>query len=430
MHPVFARMLIAALSLSGMSLATAADWPQFRGPGGQGHSQAQNLPLAWSETENVTWKIPVAGLGWSSPSIQGNQIWLTTAIDDGKSLRAIAFDTQTGKSLYDVEVFHLDDPGAVHSKNSHASPTPIIEGESVYVHFGAHGTACVATDGTIKWRNQELQYNHRHGPGGSPVIFEDLLILNCDGSDIQFVVAFDKKTGEILWKKKREHIGSDRLTGKSSVPMAYTTPLLVEINGTQQLLSSGADSIVSYNPRTGDEYWWFRYDGYSNVLRPVVGKGLVFISSGYDQPEFFAVRLDGAGDVTATHLGWNMKKAAPLNPSPLLVGDELYLVSDNGIATCLDAVSGKEHWQERIGGNFSASPTFADGRIFLLDEDGVTTLIAPGKKFETLGSNTLEGRTLATPAIIGETIFLRTDKHLYRIEKPIVSTAGKGASGN
>lgn len=151
MHPVFERMLIATLSLSGMSLATAADWPQFRGPGGQGHSQAQNLPLAWSETENVTWKIPVAGLGWSSPSIQGNQIWLTTAIDDGKSLRAIAFDTQTGKSLYDVEVFHLDDPGAVHSKNSHASPTPIIEGESVYVHFGAHGTACVATDGTIKW---------------------------------------------------------------------------------------------------------------------------------------------------------------------------------------------------------------------------------------------------------------------------------------
>jgi outer membrane protein assembly factor BamB len=200
--------------------------------------------------------------------------------------------------------------------------------------------------------------------------------------------------------------------------MAYTTPLLTEINGKIQLLSSGADSIVSYDPLTGDELWWFRYDGYSNVPRPVVGKGHVFISSGYDRPEFFAVRVDGTGDVTESHLAWNMKKAAPLNPSPLLLGDELYLVSDNGIATCLDAVSGEQHWQERIGGNFSASPTFADGRIYFLDEEGKTTVVAPGKKFEVLASNQLEGRTLASPAMVDSSIFLRTDTHLYRIEKP------------
>jgi hypothetical protein len=199
--------------------------------------------------------------------------------------------------------------------------------------------------------------------------------------------------------------------------MSYTTPLLTEINGTIQLLSSGADSIVSYNPRNGEEYWWFRYDGYSNVPRPVVGKGLVFISSGYDQPEFYAVKVDGTGDVTESHLGWNMKKAAPLNPSPLLVGDELYLISDNGIATCLDAVSGTKHWQERIGGNFSASPTLADGKIYLLDEDGKTTVLAPGKKYEVLATNTLEGRTLATPAMVDHSVFLRTDTHLYRLEK-------------
>jgi outer membrane protein assembly factor BamB len=411
------RCLLVLLCVVCVSETQAADWPQFRGPGGQGHSDATNLPLTWSETENITWKVPVAGLGWSSPAIQGDQIWITTAIDEGKKLHAIALDRATGKTLHDVTVFEIAEPGPVHSKNSHASPTPLIEGNRVYVHYGAHGTACLKTDGTVVWKTQDLKHDHRHGPGGSPVIFEDLLILNCDGSDIQFVVALDKNTGEIRWKKKREHIGEDRLTGKSNVPMSYTTPLLTEINGTIQLLSSGADSIVSYNPRNGEEYWWFRYDGYSNVPRPVVGKGLVFISSGYDRPEFYAVKVDGTGDVTESHLGWNMKKAAPLNPSPLLVGDELYLVSDNGIATCLDAVSGTQHWQERIGGNFSASPTLADGKIYLLDEEGKTTVIAPGKKYEVLATNTLEGRTLATPAMVDHSVFLRTDTHLYRLEK-------------
>ncbi len=410
------RCLLVLLCVVCVSETQAADWPQFRGPGGQGHSDATNLPLTWSETENIKWKVPVAGLGWSSPAIKGDQIWITSAVDDGKTLHAIALDRATGKSLHDVTIFELAEPGPVHAKNSHASPTPLIEGDRVYVHYGAHGTACLKTDGTIVWKTPDLKHDHRHGPGGSPVIFEDLLILNCDGSDIQFVVALDKNTGEIRWKKKREHIGEDRLTGKSNVPMSYTTPLLAEINGTIQLLSSGADSIVSYNPRNGEEYWWFRYDGYSNVPRPVVGKGLVFISSGYDRPEFYAVKVDGTGDVTESHLGWNMKKAAPLNPSPLLVGDELYLVDDDGIATCLDAVTGTQHWQRRIGGNFSASPTLADGKIYLLDEDGKTTVLAPGKKYEVLATNTLEGRTLATPAMVDHSVFLRTDTHLYRIE--------------
>ena len=407
-----ATVLLACLEV----FAIAADWPQFRGPGGQGHSDAKGLPVTWSESEHIKWKVEVPGLGWSSPSIQGSRIWLTSSMEDGKSLHVLALDRETGSVVHDVEVFRLEDAGAIHKKNSHASPTALIEGDRVYVHFGAHGTACVSTDGQVVWKNLELKHNHRHGPGGSPVIYEDLLILNCDGSDVQFVVALDKNDGRIRWKKKREHIGEDRLSGKSNVPMAYSTPLLTEINGRTHLLSCGADSIVSYNPSNGDEYWWFRYDGYSNVPRPVVGKGMVFISSGYDRPEFFAVRIDGTGDVTESHLGWNMKKAAPLNPSPLLVGDELYLVSDNGIATCVDAMTGTQHWQERLGGNFSASPTFADGRIYFLDEDGVTTVIAPGRTFEKLATNTLEGRTLATPAFVDRSIFLRTDTHLYRIE--------------
>lgn len=409
---------IAGLALSLMaSLLSAADWPQFRGPTGQGHSDAKGLPMTWSETENIAWKVPIEGLGWSSPSIKDNQIWLTTAFEEGKSLRAISLDRQTGKKLHDVEVFQIAEPGNVHGKNSHASPTPYIQGDRVYVHFGAHGTACLSTDGEVLWRNQELKYDHVHGPGGSPIVVGNLLVFSCDGADQQFVVALDKTSGEVVWKKKREHISEARLSGKANVPMAYTTPLLTKVGDTVQLLSAGADSLVAYDPLTGDEYWWFSYDGYSNVPRPVVGKGHVFISSGYDSPQFYAVRIDGSGDVTESHLAWNMKKASPLNPSPLLIGDELYLISDNGIATCLDAVSGEQHWQERIGGNFSASPTFADNRIFLLDENGKVTVIAPGKKYRLLATNKLEGRTLSTPAIVDNTIFIRTDSHLYRIEQ-------------
>lgn len=409
--------LFIALSLVFSPWLQAEDSLQFRGTGGQGHSAARNLPLTWSETENITWKVPIEGLGWSSPAIQGNQIWITTALDNGHSLRAICLDRESGKELHNVEIFTPTEPGKVHSKNSHASPTPVIEGDRVYLHFGGHGTACISTDGKIIWKTNELKYEHRHGPGGSPVLWQDLLMLSCDGTDVQFVVALDKKTGHILWKKDRAHISEARRSGKENVPMAYTTPLIVEINGVTQLLSPGSDSLVSYEPRTGNEIWWFSYFGYSNVPRPVVGKGMVFISSGYNTPQFYAARIDGAGDVTESHLVWNMKKAAPLNPSPLLVDDELYILADNGIATCVDAVSGEQHWQKRIGGTYSASPTFADGRIYVLDENGTTIVLKPGKEHEVLATNKLDGRTLATPAFVDEQIFLRTNTHLYRIEK-------------
>ena len=407
------------LPLLNTPLLFSSDWPQFRGPEGQGHSTASKLPTTWSETENVLWKTPVPGSGWSSPALLGQQIWLTTAVDNGKTLHALAFDRSSGKLLHDVVVFELEDPGPIHSKNSHASPTPILEGDRVYVNFGAHGTACLDNSGKILWTNRELKYNHRHGPGGSPVLFKDLLILNCDGSDVQFVTALDKTTGQVRWKTERQHISEDRRNGKSNVPMAYSTPLLANIDGRLQLLSCGSDSLVSYNPEDGSENWWFSYNGYSNVPRPVLANGLVFISSGYDRPEFFAVRTaDAKADITASHLAWNLKKAAPLNPSPLAVGNELYLVSDNGIATCLDAASGTEHWQERLGGNFSASPTFADGLVWFLDEAGKMTVIKPGTKFEQVATNTLEGRTLATPAFVDQSIYLRTDTHLYCLQLP------------
>jgi outer membrane protein assembly factor BamB len=403
---VSACLLLVTLLSFAPNNSPSLDWPQFRGGTGQGHAEGTGLPLTWSESQNIVWKVPIEGLGWSSPVIVQGQLWLTTAADEGKSLRLLSLSPETGKSIHNVEVFRLDDPGSIHRKNSHASPTPLVEKGRVYVHFGGHGTGCVSSDGKVLWKTQDLKYNHRHGPGGSPVLFDDLLILSCDGTDVAFVVALDKQTGEIRWKTPRDG------------PMAYSTPLVIHAGGRDQVISTGGDQVVSYEPRTGKEIWRCRYDGYSGVPRPVFGHGLVYVCSGYNTPHLFAIRPDGTGDVTDTHVAWSIKaEGAPLNPSPLLVGDELYLVNDRGIATCLDAKTGKRHWQNRLGGDFSASPLFADGRIYYLDENAKTTVIAPGLEFKVLATNSLDGRSLASLAVWGKSIFLRTDTHLYRIEK-------------
>jgi len=249
-----------------------------------------------------------------------------------------------------------------------------------------------------------------HGTGGSPVLVNDLLVISCDGGDVQFVVGLDKRTGKVRWKTDRDGLVSVK-------HFAFATPLAIETSRGQQVVSPGPDQVVSYDPKNGKALWHSRYKGgYSLVPRPVFGKGLVYVCSGYDSPILFAIRPEGKGDVTDTHVAWSVKKGVPHNPSPLLVGDELYLVSDRGIASCLDAATGEEIWQERVGGNYSASPIFADGRIYLLNEDGGTTVVAAGREFKELAKNQLEGRTLASPAVSGHAIYLRTDTHLYRIE--------------
>lgn len=397
--------LVALCLLVVTAPARADDWPQFRGPDGQGHAGQRGLPLEWSEGQNIVWKAPVPGLGWSSPTILGRQIWLTTALDEGRSLHVVCMDRETGEVQHDVEAFQIADPGKIHSKNSHASPSPILEGDRVYVHFGDNGTACLSTDGKVLWRNQELIYAHGHGPGGSPVLYKDLLIVSCDGTDRQFVAALDKHSGKLRWQTKRE--------GR----MAYSTPLVIHAAGRDQVISTGGDAVVSYNPADGEEIWRVRYDGYSEVPRPVYGQGLVFICSGYNTPLLYAIRPDGEGDVTDTHVAWKTTKAAPLNPSPLLIGEELYFVSDRGVAVCVDAKSGEQHWQKRLPGNYSASPLAADGRIYFTNETGETTVIAPGKEFKSLASNLVDGRTLASLAVSGKALYLRTDTHLYRIEE-------------
>ncbi len=396
--------LLSSVLLS-PALASAEGWPQFRGPGGEGHSAEGDLPITWSETENITWKTPVAGRGWSSPVLNDDQVWLTTADQEGHSLRAVCLERETGRLLRDVEVFHKEKPGRINRKNSHASPTPILEDNRVYVHYGAHGTACLSIDGKTIWKTV-LEHNHGHGPAGCPALFGDLLIISCDGRSDQFIVALDKNTGGIDWKR-----------GRPDGRHAYSTPLVIQVNGNNQIVSTGGDRVTAYDPLTGEEIWWSRYVGYSLVPRPVYGHGLVFICSGFDPPAtLFAIRPDGQKDVTDSHVVWTRKRGVPLSPSPLLVGDELFIVSDEGVAACLDARTGEQHWRQRLGGNFSASPVYAAGRIYFLSEDGVTTVVADGPSFKRLATNRLDGRTLASIAVSDGAIYLRTDSHLYRIE--------------
>jgi outer membrane protein assembly factor BamB len=380
------------------------DWPQFRGPTGQGVSDEHNLPLTWTETKNVRWKTAIPGRGWSSPVIQGDRIWLTTATEEGRSLRAIAVDVNTGAIQKDVELFRLKSPKLLNAKNSFASPTPVIEGDRVYLHFGAYGTACITQSGAIVWKTKLEYDNGQHGPGGSPVLYDDLLIVSCDGLEQQFVVALDKATGKVRWKKMREGY------------QAYTTPLVVSLAGGDQVISPGAFQAIAYEPRSGKEIWRVKYaEGFSNVPRPVYGNDLIFICTGFQEPSLLAVRLDGHGDVTKSKIVWKLDRGIPRTSSPLLVGNELYIVSDNGIATCIDAQTGAELWRARLNGNYSASPIYADGRIYFLSEEGESIVIAPGRQLKHLATNQLDGPTLASMAVSHSSLFIRSATHLYRI---------------
>jgi outer membrane protein assembly factor BamB len=328
-----------------------------------------------------------------------------------QSLQALCLDAKTGKRVWETEAFRQEGATAarIHRKNSHASPTPVTDGERLYVHFGHQGTACLDLAGKVLWRNRGLNYKPVHGNGGTPILVDDALIFSCDGSDQQFVVALDKRTGKVRWQ-------TDRKTD-SIKKFAFSTPLLIIVKGQPQVVSPGAGMVAAYDPATGKEIWRIRYgQGYSVIPRPVFGHGLVFLSSGFDSPSLLAIRPDGQGDVTATHVAWTLRKGAPLSPSPLLVGDELYIVSDSGVASCLEARTGKVHWQERIGENYSASPLFADGKVYLQSEEGTGVVLKAGKVYEELARNSLDERTLASYAASEGALFLRTEKHLYRIQ--------------
>ena len=387
----------------------ATDWPQFRGPDGDGHSPAKNLPLTWDTTKNVAWKTELPGKGWSSPALHKGRLYLTASEEVGSdlSLRALCHDATTGKPLWATEVF-LTPPVKHHAKNSQASPTAIADGDRLYVHYGHYGTACLDLAGKIVWKQSDLKYSPVHGNGGSPILVGDALIFSCDGGSDPFIVALDKASGKVLWKVKRE------TTAKRN--FSFTTPTLITVKGQQQLITPGSGVVCALDPKTGAELWRCRYgEGYSVIPKPVFGHGMIFLSSGYDKPVLHAIRADGKGDVTDTHIAWKLEKGAPHTPSPLLVGNELYVVSDAGIASCLDAKTGQVHWSERAGGNYSASPLLADGKIYLQNETGTGVVLKPGKTFEKLAENALGEKTLASYAVTDGALFIRTEKNLYRI---------------
>jgi outer membrane protein assembly factor BamB len=405
------RRAFAPLGCSIALLATVAaqDWPQFRGPTGQGLSELRGLPVEWSESTNVAWKVPVPGSGWSSPVVAGGRVWVTSFIERGGSLRALAFDVETGKELVNVEVFRLRGGEPINQKNSRATPTPVVDGDRVFAHFGAEGTASLrSTDGQILWTGR-FPYSSQHGSGSSPIVVGDLLVVSADGPDGAFLVGLDKATGKTRWKTWK----------RQPWDQAYSTPLAITVGESEQIISVSAHHTAAYDPLNGKEIWRVGYPGgFSNVPRPVYGAGLLFVTTGFQQPSLLAIRPDGKGDVTRTHVAWRFTRGVPLTPSPLLVGNELYLVNDAGIAICLDARTGNALWAQRLSGPHSASPILADRRIYFLSEDGVTTVVASGPEFRQLASNRLDGLTYASMAASAGSFFIRSDKFLYRIAQP------------
>lgn len=397
-------LILCSLSVLAVGLR-AQDWPQFRGPSGQGVSEARGLPLEWSESKNIAWKVPVPGSGWSSPVVGGGRVWLTTYVDKGASIRALAFDVESGKEVVNVEVFKFRGGDPINPKNSRATPTPVLDGDRVFVHFGAEGTAALDRDGKVLWK-AHFPYSSQHGSGASPIVVGDLLIVSGDGPDAAFLIGLDKATGKTKWKTWK----------RQPWDQAYSTPLLIRVGESDQIVSVGAHHTGAYDPQNGKEIWRVAYpNGFSNVPRPVYGAGLVFITTGFQQPSLLAVRPDGKGDVTRSHVAWKFSRGVPLTPSPLLVGNELYMVNDAGIAICLDARTGAALWAQRLSGPHSASPVFADGRIYFLSEEGVTTVVATGGEFRALATNELDGLTYASMAVSAGSFFIRTDKYLYRV---------------
>lgn len=404
--------LLRVLPLAAMLSVSAKDWPEFRGPGRQGHADVKDAPLHWSTTSNVVWSVEIPGAGWSSPSLHRGRLYLTSAVkgpSGRNSLRTLCVDAKDGRIVWDNEVFEesASTPG-IHSKNGHASPTPLVEGDHLFVHFGHEGTARLGLDGKAQWRQTGVRYVPIHGNGGSPARVDDLLVFSVDGASDPYVVALDAATGAIRWKTPR--------AVEVKRTFSFCTPLVIEVKGRRQVVLPGSGALFSYDPKDGHELWRARWgEGYSVVPRPVYANGLVYAGSGYDKPWIYAVRPDGTGDVTDTHVVWKLAKGAPNTPSMLAVGDALYAVSDGGIASCIDAKTGEVRWSERLGGDFSASPVYAAGRLYFQNETGMGFVVRPGNTFELLAKNDLGERTLASYAVDEGTFYIRTASRLYRI---------------
>jgi len=431
--PFFLSLILLAFG----ALAVRADWPEFRGPWGDGHVAAPGdthpigLPLHWSETNNVKWKTEIPHRGWSTPVVMGGQVWLTTATEDGHDFFAISVDAESGKIRFNEKVFHSDNPeplGNGASMNCYATPSPVIEPGRVYVHFGSFGTACLDREtGKVLWKRNDLPCRHYRGPSSSLITFQNLLILTMDGADLQYHVALDKKTGETVWKTFRSVVWNDEnvpgpMARDGDLRKAHSTPLIVNAAGKAQMLSAGAKAAYGYDPGTGRELWKVQYPDWSVAPRPLFDQGLAFIVTGLTKKELWAVKTDGQGDVTDTGVVWKLKTHVGKYASPILVDGLIYTAAEESFVTCVEAATGQIVWTERIGGKYAASPIFADGRLYFFSQDGTTTVLKPGRKLEVLATNKLASGFMASPAAAGKAFFLRTRTHLNRIESTQAET--------
>ncbi|MDA9857065.1 PQQ-binding-like beta-propeller repeat protein [Rubripirellula sp.] len=407
------RLLIFSLVMTCLTttLPAQSNWPEYRGPNGDGQAPDANLPVAIDEAV-VKWQTPIHGKGWSSPVVWGDQIWLTTATKDGTKMYAICVDRQSGKVIHDLLLLENAEPAFCHPLNSYATPTPIVEAGRVYIHFGSYLTTCLdSRSGEVLWKRLDLECDHHRGPASSPILHDGKLFVAYDGFDVQYVVAFDKNTGETVWKQNRNiEYGTDN----GDRMKAYCTAHVIDVDGKPQLICPSAAATVAYNPADGKTLWKVYHQGMNASARPLYGQGLVFITNGMGS--MVAVKPTGSGDVTATHIAWSDQKGVAKKSSQLLIDGLFYMTSDDGIVTCREPETGEIVWQRRAKGDYAASPIYADGRIYLFSMDGDITTLEPGRKYKRLAETKLGDGFMASPAIVNDQMILRSKSTLYSIE--------------
>lgn len=390
-------------------------WHEFRGDAQDGTALDQQPPLEWGEDKNMLWKAAIHGRGWSSPVVADDQVWLTTATEDGKKMYAVCVSLDSGEILHDLLVFENEQVQPdFHVTNSYASPTPVLDDKHAYVHFGAYGTACLDRQGgQVLWQRRDLPCNHFRGPGSSPILYRDLLIFHMDGFDYQYVVALNKKTGETVWKRDRN---IDYGTDNGDYYKAYSTPLVINVEGQDQLVSSTSKATVVLDPLTGEEIWRVRYDEFSATARPLFDGKRLYINTGFGKAQLLCVEADGKGDVTDTKVLWAQKRGIGSKPSQVLVGGRLFSVSDDGVLTRIDTQTGEIAWQKRLGGNFSSSLVATREHLFAFDHDGKSYAYTVADEPEQVSENVLPDGCRASPAIVDDSLVVRTITHLYRFK--------------
>ncbi|VGO17886.1 hypothetical protein PDESU_06488 [Pontiella desulfatans] len=420
-HPSLSRGVLALAGLVFCSLnAGAQGWPEFRGPGGSGQVEpGARLPLQWNETSHVKWKTAIPQVGWSTPVAMEGRIWLSSATEEGRDFFAFCVDAATGEILFEKKLFHCDEPEPLgNSVNCYAAPSAALEPGRVYMHFGSYGTACLDTaSAKVLWKRDDLPCRHYRGPGSSAILYKDLLILTFDGVDRQYVTALEKHTGKTVWRTDRTTKWNDldengQPKREGDFRKSFTTPIVVNADGRELLVSPASSVVYAYDPSTGKEIWKVAHEGHTAQVSPIFADGMVLAATGARTSEILGIRP--TGDVAWRFGG----KDVPTTPSPIAAEGLLYMVSNRGTMTCLETGTGETVWRERAGGNYIASPILCGDRIYFFGNTGKTTVIRTGRTFELLAENELDAGFMASPAVLGNSLILRTKTHLYCIEGP------------